>query len=186
MAIPRYNEMYFAFLTVIADGQQHSMADIVMQLSGRYSLSEAEKNEMLPSGSLTFNNRVAWTRTYLKKAGLIAAPVRGMVQLTSAGTAVLANPPKVFDNHFLASFPGFDVFKKASSTRDDTGDGEEKDNGDESPQDVMDRTYLQIRQALADDILAEIMRKSPAFLSVWSYSCSKPWGTEDRWKMGGS
>ena len=49
MAIPRYNEMYFAFLTVIADGQQHSMADIVMQLSGRYSLSEAEKNEMLPA-----------------------------------------------------------------------------------------------------------------------------------------
>lgn len=163
MAIPRYNEMYFAFLTAIADGQQHSMADIVMQLSGRYSLSEAEKNEMLPSGSLTFNNRVAWTRTYLKKAGLIAAPARGMVQLTSAGTAVLANPPKVFDNHFLASFPGFDVFKKTSATRDDTGDGEEKDNGDESPQDVMDRTYLQIRQALADDILAEIMRKSPAF-----------------------
>ena len=85
MAIPRYNEMYFAFLTVIADGQQHSMADIVMQLSGRYSLSEAEKNEMLPSGSLTFNNRVAWTRTYLKKAGLIAAPARGMVSLRRPG-----------------------------------------------------------------------------------------------------
>lgn len=94
MAIPRYNEMYFAFLTVIADGQQHSMADIVTQLSVRYVLSDVEKKEMLPSGSLTFNNRVAWTRTYLKKAGLIAAPARGMVQLTPAGIAVLANPQR--------------------------------------------------------------------------------------------
>lgn len=69
----------------------------------------------------------------------------------------------MFDNHFLASFPSFDAFKKTSSTRDDTGSGGDKEKGEDSPQDVMDRTYLQIRQALADDILSEIMRKSPVF-----------------------
>ena len=109
-----------------------------------------------------------------------------MVQLTSAGTAVLANPPKEFDNHFLASFPGFDVFKKVSATRDDTGDGEEKDNGDESPQDVMDRTYLQIRQALADDILAEIMRKSPAFFERMVVQLLKAMGYGGSLEDGGS
>lgn len=183
MAIPRYNEMYFALLTVIADGQQHSMAEIVTQLSVRYVLSEVEKKEMLPSGSLTFNNRVAWTRTYLKKAGLIAAPARGMVQLTSAGIGVLANPPKVFDNHFLASFPSFDAFKKTSSTRDDTGSGGDKDNGEDSPQDVMDRTYLQIRQALAMISCRRSCENLRYFLSEWLYSCSKPWDMEDLWKM---
>ena len=46
-------------------------------------ISEADREEMLPSGKpRTFDNRVAWARTYLNKAGLIKTSLRGKYCIT--------------------------------------------------------------------------------------------------------
>ncbi len=38
----------------------------------------------------TFDNRVGWARTYLKKAGLLANPRRGVMNITDRGREVLS------------------------------------------------------------------------------------------------
>jgi restriction system protein len=41
-------------------------------LAAQFNLSDVEKKELLPSGrQARFDNRVAWSRAYLKKACLI-------------------------------------------------------------------------------------------------------------------
>ena len=75
MPIPKYDEMYRAFLDCLADGQLHKSKEVKDAVAGVFSVSEKERAEMLPSGKQQlFDNRIGWTRTYLKKAGLVQSP----------------------------------------------------------------------------------------------------------------
>ena len=67
MPIPKYDEMYRAFLDCLADGQLHKSKEVKDAVAGVFSVSEKERAEMLPSGKQQlFDNRIGWTRTYLK------------------------------------------------------------------------------------------------------------------------
>ena len=65
------------------------MKEMVDLLAQRFSLTDAELEELLPSGQQAiFSNRVAWTKTHLKNAGLVDNPSRGRVRLSSDGLRV--------------------------------------------------------------------------------------------------
>lgn len=73
MAIPDYQSVMLPLLKFLADGTEHSLREAIDSLADEFSLSEAERTEMLASGQQAiFNNRVGWARTYLKKAGLLS------------------------------------------------------------------------------------------------------------------
>jgi restriction endonuclease Mrr len=81
-------------LMFLGDGGEHSLREAIDSLADQFSLTEAERAEMLPSGQQgTFNNRVAWARTYLKKAGLLESTRRGFFRITERGKKVLAGTP---------------------------------------------------------------------------------------------
>lgn len=164
MSIPKYNELYRPLLEYIRDGQARTTAELEEALARQFSLTDADRQERLSSGSLTFCNRIAWARTYLKKAGLVTAPKRGTVQITPEGKNAVDKPGLRIDNDFLATFPSFAEFQKGGQTATTaesrpTSAAEDED----SPQDSLDRAYTRIRQTLAEDVLTEIMRQTPAF-----------------------
>lgn len=98
MTIPKYDEMYRAFLDCLTDGQPHKSKEVKDTIAEVFHLSDEERAVLLPSGSgPVFDGRVGWTRTYLKKAGLIQSPSRGVFVLTPAGKQMLSariNPPE--------------------------------------------------------------------------------------------
>ena len=162
MAIPKYDEMYRVFLECLADMQQHRSKELRDIIAARLSVSDAERQELLPSGrQAIFDNRVGWTRTYLKKAGLVASPSRGVYQLTEQGKQVLDSDPDVIDNSFLVQFDSLRQFMytEPAPKRYIAAD----DQGGQTPQDAFDLAYQKINQALADDLLTEIMKQTPAF-----------------------
>ena len=111
MPIPKYDEMYRAFLDCLADGQPHRSKEVKDTVAGVFSVSEKERSEMLPSGKQQlFDNRIGWTRTYLKKAGLVQSPSRGIYVITPAGRQVLNENPRKIDNLFLQRFESFRKF----------------------------------------------------------------------------
>ena len=68
----RYEEIMLPLLKYLSDGQEHSLSDAHDSLSEQFKLTDEELRELLPSGQQTiFRNRVGWTRTYMKKMGLI-------------------------------------------------------------------------------------------------------------------
>ena len=94
MTIPKYDEMYRAFLDCLTDGQPHKSKEVKDTIAEVFHLSDEERAVLLPSGSgPVFDGRVGWTRTYLKKAGLIQSPSRGVFVLTPAGKQVLSENP---------------------------------------------------------------------------------------------
>lgn len=76
MAIPDYQTIMKPLLEFLKKhpGPQR-MQDVIEALSSYFSLSETEKEILLPSGQQNvINNRIGWARTYLKKAGLLDDP----------------------------------------------------------------------------------------------------------------
>lgn len=164
MAIPKYDEMYRAFMDCLADMQVHKSKEVKELLAAKFQISDEERHILLPNGHRPiFDNRVGWTRTYLKKAGLIDSPSRGAYQLTQTGKQVLVEDPPVLDNHYLEQFDSFCQFIGSDSSV--PAQSLPALSGD-SPQDILDDAYQKINDALYDDLLAEIMKQTPAFFEA--------------------
>ena len=72
MPVPDFQTVMLPFLKLLADGQEWKMRDVVEALASGFSLTDEERQEMLPSGqSKVFSNRVGWAKTHLKNAGLV-------------------------------------------------------------------------------------------------------------------
>ena len=116
MSIPKYDEMYRAFLDCLADGQTHKSKEVEEIVASTFNISATEREEMLPSGKQPlFDNRIGWTRTYLKKAGLVQSPSRGVYIITPVGQQVLAENPSKIDNLYLQRFESFREFLSPNS-----------------------------------------------------------------------
>jgi restriction system protein len=70
MAIPDYQSIMLPLLKLVADGNEHSVRETIEGLADEFRL-------------LDDDNRVAWARTYMNKAGLLDATRRGCLSSSS-------------------------------------------------------------------------------------------------------
>lgn len=69
MAVPKFFEFFEGFLCAVQDGELHTAKEVREIIAKKMNLTDEDRKEMLPSGKQrTFDNRVAWARTYLDKA----------------------------------------------------------------------------------------------------------------------
>ena len=101
-------------LKMSGDGQPHTLSEAIDHLAREFRLTEEDRNELLKSGQTRLYNRVGWTTTYLKKAGLLRAVGPGRYQITDRGQEVLGGNPAEIDVAFLESrFPEMSEFRKS-------------------------------------------------------------------------
>jgi restriction system protein len=118
MAIPDYQSVMLPLLRYAADGQEHSVREAIEALADEFHLTDAGRKELLPSGGQsTFDNRVGWVRTYMKKAGLLESPQRSYFKITSRGLQALKTNPSEINNRFLQQYPEFREFKTRNNTK---------------------------------------------------------------------
>jgi hypothetical protein len=115
MAVPDFQTLMLPLLKLANDGQQHTHAAAVERLAQEFQLSDGDRSQLLRSGQTRLYNRVGWTTTYLKKAGLLQAAGPGLFQLTDRGREVLATRPAGIDVAFLERFPEFLEFRKTGA-----------------------------------------------------------------------
>ena len=160
MPIPDYQGCMLPLLDSIADGKEHVLRDVTRAIADRFGLSDEERKELLPSGGQSvISNRVAWAKTYLKKAGLISQPNRGVVRIADEGLAVVKGKPASIDTEFLRRYPSFTEFigrstpEAAIEPRPDTA----------TPEESLEASVLALRNALADELLDRLRACSPQF-----------------------
>ena len=166
MSLPKYNELYSPFLAAIQDGMPHNISKVKDAIAEQLQLSEESLSEQLPSGTQTvFANRVGWAKTYLKKAGLIESPKRAFVSITSEGKKLLASGVDITDSYLMEKYPAFKDFKKGPSELSPESQvaSSPLTASEETPQETFERVYKSINDALADDLLTEIMNQSSDF-----------------------
>jgi restriction system protein len=168
MAIPDYQTCMLPFLRFLGDNTEHSLRETEESLAKHFDLTDAERVELLQSGQQgIFKNRIGWARTYLKKAGLLEAPRRGVFKITDRGLATLATNPSRIDAKFLEKFPEFIEFREASKVS-----SEIKFNSDltdtvpvttATPEEAIELAYQGLREQLAQELLAVVLTCSPTF-----------------------
>ncbi|MCX5868290.1 MAG: restriction endonuclease [Proteobacteria bacterium] len=162
MAIPDYQSCMLPLLKFYADGKDHSFHETVEALAKEVKLTELERRELLPSGKQEiFANRVGWSRTYLKKAGLIEAPMRGINRITQRGLDVLKQKPQKIDVNFLLQFKEFQEFRALRHLKSE--EASEPEANDKTPEESLEIAYQRIRDDLAAELLQRLKTCSPAF-----------------------
>jgi restriction system protein len=164
MAIPDYQTCMLHLLKVASDGVEHTLKEVIPTLANIFQLTEAERVELLPSGQqAVFNNRVAWAGTYLKKAGLLTAPRRGVFIITDRGKGVLARNPSKINLKLLEQFPEFLAFKaKAKGLSEDDQVQPTVLNALETPLESLETAYQKIRGELRNELLDRLKSEVPA------------------------
>lgn len=159
MAIPKFFEFFRGFLHALEDGELHTAKEVREWLASDMQLSEDDCAEMLPSGKQsTFNNRVAWARTYLDRAGLIETPFRGKYRITDDGKKALASGEEI-NLKYLEKSEKFREFHKTITPNASSLADEEKE---ESPMEILDSAFQQITATLASQLMDEVMKLSAA------------------------
>ena len=164
MAIPDYQTCMLPLLRLLGDGQEHSLRDAEEALAANFKLTETERAELLPSGQQgIFKNRIGWARTYLKKAGLLEAPKRGVFKITDRGSRTLASNPGRIDGKYLEQFKEFTEFREASRTAAGNADLPEALSPTATPEEVIEIAHQGLREQLGQELLARILGCSPTF-----------------------
>ncbi len=168
MPIPDYQTLMLPLLRFAADRQEHKFREAIEALAVEFSLSGDERAELLPSGTQpVFDNRVGWAKTYLKQAGLLDSPKRGLFHITEQGSALLAKNPSSVGLATLDQYEAFRAFR--SRRRDNEAEvvPAAVEPGSSSvtatPEEQLASAYQRLRQGLELDLLEQVKSSSPAF-----------------------
>jgi restriction system protein len=117
MAIPDFQTFLLPLLRAANVAGQITPSAAQRSISAEFALSAEDLRKRLPSGNqFVFANRIGWARTYLKKAGLLESPKRGIWAITQRGRDVLAQGHDRIDVRFLRQFSEFAQWQAATAT----------------------------------------------------------------------
>ena len=167
MPVPEFNEIKAPAIQFFADGKPHRLAEVFTTLAVHFKLTEAEQNEMLPSGTQRrWHNRANWACYDLFRAGLLDRPKKGLYAITELGEKVAAEKPAMIDREYLMKFPGFAEFAEAkakpktSNNDDEAVVGSETDS--KTPEEIIEAAYRTLQSSLKNELLG-IVKKMDAF-----------------------
>jgi restriction system protein len=128
--IPDYQSLMRPVLQCAKD-EPRKISDVVEEISDRLGLTNEERQQLLPSGKqTTIANRVHWSRSYMKQAGLVRNVKRGWYELTERGRTILNDPSISLDAKYLSQFDEFQEFKSRGKV---SSDDEEANGENETP-----------------------------------------------------
>jgi restriction system protein len=169
MAIPDFQSFFYPFLKFSSDGQEHSLDEIREFLTQKFSLTNDDKAQRVPSGTQTkFDNRIYWTKSYFSKAKLIENTRRSHFRITERGIKFLERFSSQINVNDLKSIDEFKEFNSGTIFTGDTKSSEVIENNIHSfeiktPLEKLEETYQFIQQELASELLDKIR------LNTWQF-----------------
>jgi restriction system protein len=163
MTIPDFQTLMRPLLNLASDGKEHRFQDSVNHLASDFSITKEDLQIPLPSGRQPiFTNRVAWAKTHLKMAGLLASQRRGFFHITDLGKKTLVENPDRIDLKVLRFLPGY-LDARDGKKNDDTKLPPLETDESRTPEEQIEAAFLSIRQSLGREILEKLLTASPSF-----------------------
>jgi restriction system protein len=167
--VPDYQKLMLPMLQLAGDGKEHSLSEAEAAIAQHFALSEQDRKELLPSGTQRkLYNRIAWSRSFLVKAGILEAAGRGRFKITDRGVSVLSSNPPELTARFLEQFPEFVEFRGRQSRSPSEPDemflgGSQRDIPQQTPQEILETSYQILRRELAQEVLERMSKCSSRF-----------------------
>lgn len=170
--IPDFQSIMLPLLTILNDGNEHALKDIISEISNQFQLTDEERIQLLPSANQNIiSNRVGWARTYLKKANLLETPKRGILKITEDGTNILSQNLARIDVKFLETLPKFQEWRESYENKESalekiSGGNQIEIQTGRTPEELLDYSYTQLKEELASELIDKIKSCSPAFFEL--------------------
>lgn len=162
--VPDYQSLMLPILKMAADGKEHNTRETINTLADQFSLTDAERKQMLATGIATIlDDRFAWARYYLKRAGLLQNPRRSYFQITDRGRTVVSQNPAKIDVKFLRQYPEFEEFYNPKKSTDEEAIREPDETASDTPEELLASGYLKLRKQLEFDLLGRVKSSPPDF-----------------------
>ncbi|MDL2216734.1 restriction endonuclease [Desulfovibrio sp. OttesenSCG-928-M14] len=163
MAIPDFQSFMLPVLRLASHGPIRT-TEAIARLSDEFSLTEAERSELLASGRQTrVANRVYWTFVHLTKAELLKRESRGIYTISEEGRKVLAEKPSRVDINFLmARSKKFQQFRTANTTEAEEEGAAVNPPVDvlieqDTPEERIDAAFEELNNALRSDLYERVL-----------------------------
>jgi restriction system protein len=164
MTVPDFQSLLLPMLQITQDHAVHTTGEVIESLSKGFALNAEDREELLPSGTQRrFDNRVNWAAAHLRKAGLLESAGRGKFRITDRGVSVLAtNPPKI-DMKLLGQYPEYLEFIRGGAEPKASSTFTQPTGLDQTPEELIDVTFRQLEEGLAQQLLDTVSGVSPTF-----------------------
>ena len=163
MTIPSVGRILLPLLIRVKDGNEHKIGDVIDLLADDMHLTQKERENLLPSGrEPRFNNRVRWAKLHLKGALAIEDAGNNRFRITKRGLDILKENVKEISFAYLMRFPEYVEYRGSLSPTESTPPMTEV-GSEESPEELMARSYQETRTALAKELIARTRAVTPSF-----------------------
>ncbi|RSC96086.1 restriction endonuclease [Tenacibaculum singaporense] len=158
--IPDFQTIMLPMLQLLSDGKSKTLNEVMQALAQHFKLTSEDLKIKVPSGQMgLFRNRVGWTRSYLKKAGLIKYPERGVYQITEEGKKFLATNPSKLRMKQLEQFPKYKEWRTTFNGTN-TKQKEITNTQEQTPEEVLAATVTELKNELATELLDKLKENS--------------------------
>ncbi|HEY8664932.1 MAG TPA: restriction endonuclease [Propionibacteriaceae bacterium] len=167
--MPTWDQFMSPVLTVMSDGAVRGIREIRTAAAQAERLTEAQLDELLPSGQRKAENRIGWAVSYLTRVGALQRPTRGQYSITDGGRQLLAAHPQgitELDLRLLVRAGDEWWIQKGSSNRSLADGHSLVDNGTIAtldPVEQIEQGIERIHAEVAADLLARLHAQAPAF-----------------------
>ena len=154
--IPSEPSIRVPLLKLLADGQEHSLPQVVDELSVQFRLTEAERQRRTPSSQkTTIYDRCYWARFMLKKAGFLEYSRQTFSVITDAGRRFLADNPTQLTNAEV------DALAKALRPDTETSASISDRMSGMTPEEAFGAIQRSADDSLVEELLAQLLRAKP-------------------------
>ena len=151
MTVPTFEDMMEPMLRGIKDGREYRADELEEIIKESMGLTEDDLSKRMRNGNMTqVRHRLTWTKSYLKKAGLVDSPAYGTAKITEKGLEVLKTNPERIDGKFLKTL----MSRPTESLPDENSPALD-------PVEKIMNEHAEIESMLKDDLLRKVKKLSP-------------------------
>lgn len=166
MAIPKFEDFLYPFLQQLKD-RDVSTREMKEALIKHFNLTDEDCSLKTKSGSaFQLNDRIGWSRQWLRRALFIEIPQRGTYRITQRGKDYLKTHANLKQEDLL-QFPEFEEYANGSVPSKEKRESEKTVPVDVieemTPTEQMDVAFRKINDDLSADLLQKVIEMSPNF-----------------------
>ena len=167
MAIPKFEDFLYPFLYQLKD-KDVSTKEMKNALVLHFGLTEEDCSIKTKTGStFQLNDRIGWTRQWLRRALFIEIPQRGVYRITQRGKDYLKTHMDLRQEDLLqypeyAEYAGIPTSSKGK-LKSDGSKAVDDDIEEMTPTEQMDVAFKKINDDLSADLLQKVLDMSPNF-----------------------
>lgn len=166
MAIPKFEEFLYPFLYQLKN-KDVSTKEMKSALVRYFNLTDEDCSLKTKKGSeFQLNDRIGWSRQWLRRALFIEIPQRGVYRITPRGKEYLESHSDLRQEDLL-QYPEFAEYAHMPVSSKEKQIGEknkiEDKLGEMTPTEQMDVAFKKINDDLSADLLQKVLEMSPIF-----------------------